>query len=186
MTLGPSQVCGFCHCLCPGRQGVGFTVRMVSSFPSPLTPGLGVRTWPPQVSSVFTDTLCYPGSFCRALHVAGAPWRSKPLPSTCPGPHACCTCPSPTPSPDGLCQAISAASLTPQQLLGPGCARTQLARVPPSLGAAGMLRGTGGGWGGPSMETYVLSPCEVGLPRAQRTGSWRRGAQDRRAPLSQF
>lgn len=53
--------------------------------------------------------------------------------------------PAPTPSPDGLCQASSAASLTPQQLPGQGHARTQLARVPPSLGAAGVLRGTGGG-----------------------------------------
>lgn len=50
--------------------------------------------------------------------------------------------PTPTASPDGLCQGNSAASLTPQQLLGQGCARTQLARVPAGLGAAGMLGGT--------------------------------------------
>lgn len=49
--------------------------------------------------------------------------------------------PPPTPSPDGFCQTSSAASLTPQQLLGQGRAKPQLARVPPSLGAAGMLRG---------------------------------------------
>lgn len=51
--------------------------------------------------------------------------------------------PAPTPSPDGLCQASSAASLTPQQLPGQGPAGTQLARVPPSLGAAGVLKGSG-------------------------------------------
>lgn len=92
--------------------------------------------------------------------------------------------PPPTPSPDGLCQASSAASLTPQQLLGQGCARTQLARVPPSLGAAGMLRGTGG-WVGWSFhgDLILLYMCGVRLPGAQRTGSWRRGAQDRRVPL---
>lgn len=73
------------------------------------------------------------------------PVEDSPLPSTCPGPHACRTCLSRTPSPDGLCQTSSAASLTPQQLLGQGRAGTQLARVPPSLGAAGMLGGTGGG-----------------------------------------
>ena len=62
--------------------------------------------------------------------------------------------PPPAPSPDGLCQASSAASLTPQQLLGQGRAGTQLAGVPPSLGAAGMLGGTGGGGGGgPFVET---------------------------------
>lgn len=54
-----------------------------------------MRTWASQVSSVSTDTLCHPWSFSQALHVAGAPWKSEPLPSTCPGPHASCTCPSP-------------------------------------------------------------------------------------------
>ena len=61
-------------------------------------------------------------------------------------------CLPPAPSPDGLCQASSAASLTPQQLLGQGYAGTQLARVPPSLGAAGMLRGTRGVGGGGSFH----------------------------------
>ena len=54
-----------------------------------------MRTWDPWVSSASTGILCYPRSFCLVLHVAGAPWRSRPLPHTCPGPHACCTCPSP-------------------------------------------------------------------------------------------
>lgn len=66
--------------------------------------------------------------------------------------------PAPTPSPDGLCQASSAAFLTPQQLPGQGHARTQLARVPPSLGAAGVLRGTGGcGWMGRSFHRDLIS-----------------------------
>lgn len=38
--------------------------------------------------------------------------------------------PPPTFSPDGLCQASSAAFLTAQWLLGQGRKRTQLARVP--------------------------------------------------------
>lgn len=45
---------------------------------------------------------------------------------------------SPTPSPDGLCQAGSAASLMPQCLLEQELVRAQLARA---WGAAGMLRG---------------------------------------------
>ena len=62
--------------------------------------------------------------------------------------------PPPTPSPDGLCQASSAAFLMPQQLLGQGHAGTQLARVFPSLGAAGMVGSTrdGGGGGGGSFH----------------------------------
>lgn len=51
----------------------------------------------------------------------------------------------PTLSPDGLCQASSAALLTAQWLLGQGRKRTQLARVPRSRGAAGMLGATGVG-----------------------------------------
>lgn len=74
--------------------------------------------------------------------------------------------PPPTPSPDGLCQASSAASLTPQQLLGQGCVRTQLARVPPSLGAAGMLRGMAG-WGvvlprRPNISVHVWAGAACG------------------------
>lgn len=73
--------------------------------------------------------------------------------------------PAPTPSPDGLCQASSAASLMPQQLSGQGLARTQLARVPPSLGAAGVLRGAGGvdrvvlPWRPPHTSVHVLVGC---------------------------
>ena len=60
--------------------------------------------------------------------------------------------PPPTPSPDRLCQASSAASLMPQQLLGQGHAGTQLARVFPSLGAAEMVGSTRDGGEGCSFH----------------------------------
>lgn len=112
---------------------------------------------------------------------------NKQLTSTCPGPHARCTCPSLTPSPDGLCQASSAASLTPQQLLGQGCVRTQLARVPPSLGAAGMLGGTRGwvGWSfhGDLGPRTRVEQGHLGL-KGQGTGGEGPRTGGKRAPTS--
>lgn len=53
-----------------------------------------MRTWAIRVSSLSVSTPCYPQYFFLASG-AGVPWRSKSLSSTCPGPRACCTCPSP-------------------------------------------------------------------------------------------
>lgn len=164
---------------------------MGSSLPSAFAPGLGMRTGVPWVSSV--STLCHPWTFCWALHVAGAPWRVSHFPARAQTHKSAARVPPPrvpprSPSPDGLCQASSAASLTPQQLLGQGRAGTQLAGVPPSLGAAGMLGGTGGGgWRWSFRGDLVpLYTCGAGLPGARRTESWRRAAQDRRALLGQL
>lgn len=58
-----------------------------------LCPGSECEDRATPASSLSVDTRCYPWYF-RLASGAGVPRRSKSLPSTCPGPHACCTCPS--------------------------------------------------------------------------------------------
>lgn len=98
---------------------------------TPFALGLGMRTWDPWVFLASTDILCHPWSFCLALHMAGAPQRNKPLPSTCPGPHACCTCPSPCSQPrwslPGQLSCLPHASAAP---------RTGLCKNPAGQGAS--------------------------------------------------
>ena len=140
----------FCCHVCPGIGSRQLALATRSSLPSPCAPGLGVKTWAPGASQ------CLPCVILGAS--AGLPMRQVPRGGQATFQHVprptCLlhVCLPPTPSPDGLCQASSAASLTPQQLLGQGHAGTQLAGVPPSLGAAGMLGGTRGGGGGSSFH----------------------------------
>lgn len=150
---GQSQACGLCCHLHPGLRGVGSWPLPRGPHLHPLAPGLGVRTWIPRPFSASRVAIL--GAFAwllmRQMPCGGAShFQHVPRP-TCLLPVSL----SPTPSPDGLCQASSAASLMPEQLLGQGHVRTQLARVPPSLGAAGMLGGTGGGRGGWSFHAYL-------------------------------
>lgn len=142
----PSPVTSFTTCALVCRERVASPCHgLLTSIC--FASGLGVRTWVP--SAPFSQQI--------PCVILGAPaplfmWQvlcgeASPFAARAQAHMPAARVPPPTPSPDGLCQASSAASLTPQQLLGRGRARTQLARVPPSLGAAGMLGGTGGWMG---------------------------------------
>ena len=150
--LGPPRSVT-CVALCVlGCGSTQLALAMMSLTPIPLCPGMGVKTWAPWVSSV--SSACHPWSLCGALHVADAPWRASHFPARAQAHMPAVRVPPLTPSPDGLFQASSTASITPRQFLGQGHAGTQLARVFPSMGAAGSLAAPGVGVGlVPSMET---------------------------------
>lgn len=104
--------------------------------------------------------------------------KSKPLPSTCPGPHACRTCPSPHSQPrwslPGQLSCLPHASAAP---------RTGPCKNPAGQGTSK----PGSSWDAWGHQGWVewsfrgdrkpLNTCKMGLPQSQRTGA--RGGQPR-------